>query len=389
MLVTWRCTVCSLTTSRSAICRLVRPSARARAPRARAASGPRAASGADGGREARRARRRAAAASCRRPRGARARRGAASSIRARAASYGAPPRSKRVDGVLEQHAGRARARRRAALSAPPARSAHAQRRRRRRRSRPTSRSSSTAAAPRSSSPVRAYARASMTRAPGRGPSAGRGQLAQRALGQLGGVLASPAVERQRPAELGPPGAARTRRASCSASPVAALPAPQLREPDQRARRPRGRERVEVRRPRPRASPRPAPRPRHRCDRAVLGAAEREHVAAPVALARTRRSGRTTRTRARSRAPPVHAETRKQHVHAPEIGTSPRPASAVARRLVEAAHARRATSRARHQRRALEREPEHLEVRARRTAGPSSAARRRAPRPAVSPPACAM
>ena len=53
-------------------------------------------------------------------------------------------------------------------------------------------------------------------------------------------------------------------------------------------------------------------------------------------------------------------TRKQHAHAPEIGTVASPCRAVSGCLVEAAHAL-LHLRARHQRRALEREAEHLQV----------------------------
>ena len=204
----------------------------------------------------------------------------ASSIRARAASNGPPLRSKR--SIASSSSGRARScSPPAAASSPSASSTRPAEA----RCRPAVRSRAGSRAPSaaSSSSPRARAREPAARAQGRGRARGLRAAAAgsarraRPRGRLAAVerQASAAELRRRPA---PAWSSR-----CAASSEPALPPPQLRQPDQRSpdhRRARAREvldrglqhRLRVRPPAP-----------PEVDRAVLGAAEGEHVAAPVAL----------------------------------------------------------------------------------------------------------
>ena len=166
-----------------------------------------------------------------------------------------------------------------------------------------------------------------------------------------------------------PGAAQLGRPSWR-RPGRAAPRPHRRGPRgggarraRRARRPprRGASGRSRSRPSPSSVLRLGPAAAPQVQRAVLGAAEGEHVPAAVALARTR-AMRSHHADARSRsATAMHADTRKQNVQAPEIGICAAVLERGGGRLVEPAHAL-AHLGAGDERRPLEREPEHLEVR---------------------------
>ena len=313
MLVTWRCTVCSLTTSRSAICRFVSPSAsRHSTSRSRGVT-----SGAASGHRARTRRGSAAPARPRRPRRARA---CSSGCGCLALSRIAAPERDQAGGELEPRLGRLE-RRAASLEAidgvleqrprplvvAARRGEHALRhvrgRAQRRASRPAARSPAEPRAPRRPRPARRArsGRGRAARAQGRGRACGGralGAAAARPARRPGRVSRWSSARRARQSwrRRGGARSVEQQRAPPSACPAAAS-APRARRA---GRRPSRGASGRSRRPKPQASSPPRPTGPARGAPRRTRPGRRRACTGSRSAPRTRRSGRTTRTRARSR-----------------------------------------------------------------------------------------